>query len=57
MSIGGEAVLVEEYMTMNGKYISEFIKNSLHQVLLDQAAANGKEKLLFVQDNDPSKTV
>ena len=44
-------------MTMNGKYISEFIKNSLHHVLLDQAAANGKEKLLFVQDNEPSKTV
>ena len=52
---GGGAVLVEEYSIMNGKYFSEFIETTLHRVLLDRAAVAGKEKLLFLQDNDPSQ--
>ena len=40
---------------MNGKYFSEFIETTLHRVLLDRAAVAGKEKLLFLQDNDPSQ--
>ena len=39
---------------MNGKYFSEFIKKSLHKIRIDRAAAKGKDKLLF-QDNDPSQ--
>ena len=42
-------------MKMNGEYFSDFIENTLHRVLLDRAAATGKEKLLFFQDNDPSQ--
>ena len=55
ISFGGGAVLVEEYTTMNGKYFSEFIEKSLHKILIDRAAAKGKDKLLFLQDNDPSQ--
>ena len=32
---------------MNGEYFSDFIENTLHRVLLDRAAATGKEKLLL----------
>ena len=55
ISFGGWAVLVEEYTTMNGKYISDFIEKSLHKVVINRAAAKGKDKLLFLQDNDPSQ--
>ena len=27
----------------------------MHKILIDQAAAKGKDKLLFLQDNDPSQ--
>ena len=35
--------------------IEEYTKNTLHRVLLDRAAATGKEKVLFLQDNDLSQ--
>ena len=52
---GAGAVVVEEYTKMNGRYFSEFIESTLHRALINRAAATGKEKLLFVQDNDPSQ--
>ena len=52
---GAGVVVVEEYRKMNGRYSSEFIESTLHRVLSNHAAATGKEKLLFVQDNDPSQ--
>ena len=52
---GAGAVVIEEYMKMNEEYFSDFIENTLHRVLLDRAAATGKEKCLFLQDNDPSQ--
>ena len=55
ISFGAGAVVIEEYTKMNGEYFSDFIENTLHRVLLDRAAATGKEKLLFLQDNDPSQ--
>ena len=55
ISFGGGTVLVEEYTTMNGKYVSDFIEKSLHKILIDWAAAKGKDTLLFLQDNDPSQ--
>ena len=55
ISFGAGAVVIEEYTKMTGEYFSDFIENTLHRVLLDRAAATGKEKLLFLQDNDPSQ--
>ena len=55
ISFGAGAVVIEEYMKMTEEYFSDFIENTLHRVLLDRAAATGKEKLLFLQDNDPSQ--
>ena len=52
---GAGAVVVEEYTKMNGRYFSECIESTLHRALINRAAATGKEKLLFVQDNDPSQ--
>ena len=52
---GTGAVVVEEYTKMNGRYFSEFIESILHRALITGAVATGKEKLLFVQDNDPSQ--
>ena len=40
---------------MNRRYFSEFIESILHRALINRAAATGKEKFLFVQDNDPSQ--
>ena len=53
ISFGTGAVVIEEYTKMNGEYFSDFIENALHRVLLDRAAATGKDKLQFLQDNDP----
>ena len=55
ISFGPGSVVIEEYTKINGEYFSDFIENTLHRVLLDRAAATGKEKLLFLQDNDPSQ--
>ena len=55
ISFGGRTVPVEEYTTMNRKYLSDFITKSLHKILIDRAAAKGKDKLLFLQDNDLSQ--
>ena len=55
ISFGGGAGLVEEYTTMNGKYFLEVIEKSVHKLLIDRAAAKGKDKLLFPPGNDPSQ--
>ena len=38
---------------MNGQYFSEFLETILHRVLINRAPETGKEKLLFLQDNEP----
>ena len=40
---------------MNGQYFSEFIGTTLHRGFTNRAAEIGKEKLLLLQDNDPSQ--
>ena len=39
---------------MNRQYFSEFIEATLHRALITHAEEKGKEKLLFLQDNDRS---
>ena len=53
MSFGAGAVVVEEHTKMNGQYFSEFIETTLHRAHINHAAEAEKEKLLFLQDNDP----
>ena len=40
---------------MNEKCFSEFIETTLHRALINCVAETGKEKLLFLQDNDRSQ--
>ena len=55
ISFGRGPVLEEKYTKLNGQYFSEFIDTTLHRVLTNRTAATGKEKLLFLQDNEPSQ--
>ena len=55
ISFGIGAVLVEKYTKLNGQYFSEFVEIALHRVLTNRTVATGKEKLLFLQDSDPSQ--
>ena len=52
ISFGAGAVLAEEYTKMNGQYFSEFIKTTMHRALINLAVETGKEKLVFLQDNE-----
>lgn len=48
-------VIAEEYTTFNAQWFARFVNRTLHCALTDCAISKGKEKLLFVMDNDPSQ--
>ena len=48
--------LIEENTKMEGHYFAKFVQKTLHRKLLELADMKGREKLVFVMDNDPSQT-
>ena len=56
ISSGFGVSLIEEYTKMEGHYFAKFVQKTLHRKLLELADMKGREKLVFVMDNDPSQT-